>query len=81
MKMAKSKAETFVVRFMNVGARRLNWEERIPRPVDEMAIVRAVKKKGALLSREVEAPYEDDWHGVIYAGMREVGRYVIVPNQ
>jgi hypothetical protein len=79
--MAKKNGEFgFIVRFMNVGRMKLNWEQRIERPVDEVAIVTAIKKRKALMSKEVSAPYVDDYGGRIYAGVREVGSYVIVPG-
>lgn len=73
-------AETFLVKFRDVGRKKLSWEERIARPIDEQAIVTAVKRRKALLSRGISAPYVDDYGGFIYAGERAVGYYAIVPN-
>ena len=78
--MTKRQMAGFLVKFIDVGARKMNWEARIPRPVNEVAIVREVKRKKALRSRDIEAPYVDDYGGHIYAGVRSVGRYVIVPG-
>ncbi len=79
--MAKSsEGRGFLVRFMDVGARRLGWEERIARPVTEAKIVEAVQRKNALASRGIETGGSSDYGGTILAGGREVGRYLIVPG-
>lgn len=70
----------FLVKFNNVGARKLSWEQRIARPVTNEAIVSAVKKKKALMSRSVDAQSTSDYGGIIYAGDRPVGDYLIVPG-
>lgn len=79
--MAKSsEGRGFLVKFMDVGARRLGWEERIARPVTEAKIVVAVQRKKALASRGIETGSPSDYGGTILAGAREVGRYLIVPG-
>jgi hypothetical protein len=71
---------TFLVRFTAVGARHLSWEERIERPVTNAAIVKAVKRKKALVSKGVDAESTSDYGGIITAGGRGVGDYLIVPG-
>jgi hypothetical protein len=70
----------FLVRFMDVGARHLEWEERIEGPVTDAKIVGAVKRKKALMSKGIETGAFSDYGGTILAGGREVGRYLIVPG-
>lgn len=72
--------ETFEVRFSNVGGDRATWTERIARPVNELAIVTAVRRKGVVLSDDLSAPYVHDYGGTIYAGMHAIGTYAIVPG-
>jgi hypothetical protein len=74
------KEKGFLVRFMGVGARRLEWEERIERPVTDAKIVKAVKRRKALDSKWIETGGDSDYGGIILAGGREVGRYFIVPG-
>ena len=75
-----NKEKGFLVRFMDVGARHLEWEERIERPVTDAKIVEAVKRKKALMSKGIETGGSSDYGGTILAGGREVGRYLIVPG-
>lgn len=72
--------ETFLVRFNNVGRGNLSWEERIQRPVTNAAIVKAVKRKKAIVSKGVDAQSTSDYGGIITAGDRTVGSYFIVPG-
>lgn len=75
-----NKDKGFIVRFMGVGARHLEWEERIERPVTDAKIVKAVKRKKALMSQGIETGGSGDYSGTLFAGGREVGRYLIVPG-
>jgi hypothetical protein len=71
---------TSVVRFENVGAQHVTWEERIAWPITEAAIVRAVRLKGALGSRDISASEDSEYTGRIFAGVfRLVGTYTILP--
>lgn len=70
----------FLVKFNSVGRGRLNWEERIERPVTNEKIVKAVKRKKALASKAVDAESTSDYGGAIYAGDRPAGDYFIVPG-
>lgn len=74
------KEKGFLVRFMGVGARHLEWEERIERPVTDAKIVKAVKRRKVLASNGIETGGDSDYGGIILAGGREVGRYLIVPG-
>ena len=67
-------------RFIGVGARLLEWEERIARPVTDAKIVKAVQRKKALASKGIETGGSSDYGGTVLAGGREVGRYLIVPG-
>ena len=67
----------FIVRFMGVGVRLLEWEERIERPVTEAKIVKAVRRRKALSSKGIETRVDNDG-GTLLAGGREVGRYSVV---
>lgn len=74
------KKKGFLVKFIGVGSRCLEWEERIERPVTEAKIVKAVKRRKALASKGIETGGDSDYGGSILAGGREVGRYLIVPG-
>lgn len=78
--MKGNKEKGFLVRFMDVGARHLNWEERIERPVTDAKIVKAVQRKKALASKGIDVGGSSDYGGTIFAGDRETGRYLIVPG-
>lgn len=71
----------FLVRFTDVGALKKCWEERIPRPINEDTIEKAVRRSGALLSRGIKAVYsgDSDYFGHIYVGgLRRVGSFEVV---
>lgn len=76
-------ADTFLVRFSNIGARKVSWEERLPRPVDENQIVAAVRRKRVLMSQGIDAEFtgDSDYAGTIYVGgLRPVGKFLVVPG-
>lgn len=80
-KVKRQPVETFLVRFSDVGARKLTWEERIARPVSDASLVKAIKRKGALMSSGIDVSETSDWGGHIYVGgLRRVGSYLIVPG-
>lgn len=75
-----TKRDVFTVRFEDVGARHLTWEEPITRPVTDVKLIKAIKRKGALCSRGIDVVDTGDYAGAIYVGMfRRVGTYFIVP--
>lgn len=76
----RDRKKGFLVRFMGVGTRHLEWEERIERPVTDAKIVKAVTRRKALASKGIELEGNSDYGGIILAGGREVGRYLIVPG-
>lgn len=84
MKRSVDDQAGFLVRFMDVGAQRKNFEIRIARPVDDVSIslkLRAYNRKHhVLMSRDIYADGDSDYGGAIVAGVRTVGRYVIVPG-
>lgn len=63
------------IHFQNVGRDKVSWCEEI-REASEASIMRALRKRKALASREV---WVED--GEILAGGRLVGRYTILPDQ
>jgi len=69
------------VHFKDVGRNNLTWIERMPDHFNELDLVAAVRRRKALISREIgfEAVPEGVW-GAIYAGLREVGQFRIEAN-
>lgn len=78
--MGAKTSKGFLVKFESVGRARLNWEERIERPVTDAKIVAAVKRKKALASKGIDAQETTDYGGIIFAGDRPAGSYFIVPG-
>ncbi len=77
----EDKDKGFLVKFMEVGRNKVSWEERIRRPVTDDKIRAAVKKKNVLASRGVDVDSgASDYAGVVTAGSRIVGRFLIVPG-
>lgn len=62
------------VAFRNVGQYGASWDAEIE--PDEISIAKEARKTGRLNSRGVEAV-----DGIIYAGLRCVGSYTILPAQ
>lgn len=72
-------AGLMTVEFRNVGQNNLSWTAQMQRPANEAAIVRAIRKKGALMSRDIGIEFDPlSLSGSIYAGFRCVGRFEIV---
>ena len=67
-----------LIKFIDVGRDKKTWEEDIPLDdglLDGVAMVKAIRRKRALLSRGIEC--SDD--GLIFAGERAVGRWIVSP--
>jgi hypothetical protein len=69
-----------IVRFINIGRQKKAWFTDLNlsgnTAVNELLIAREARR--ALVSKDVEAVYEDETHGVIYAGVHCVGAFEIV---
>lgn len=69
-------ANTMLVKFHNVGRRKLSWDvnttDTTPTTIEEL-----VRKKGALMSHDISAEYTEDQEGIIFAGIRPVGTFQI----
>ena len=71
----------FLVRFSDVGRDKTCWEDRIGRPVDDVKVIRAIKKRKILASRDIDIDWGgSDYSGTIPASRRSVGRVLIVPG-
>ncbi len=64
------------VKFVDVGRSKMCWEEEIS-TVDELSIIRAVKKRKALASKEIDASVEGTGGTIYVAGFRPVGHFFI----
>ena len=74
-------AESVVVQFRDVGRDKKTWKSRVPwTPTGPSldALERAVIRKRALLSRDVEVTTNGHNEGHIFAGMRVVGTWRVV---
>lgn len=61
------------VEFIDVGRNKHRWTERLTQQPTEPILANLVRKRGALMSQDIEC----DAGLVIVGGMREVGRYEI----
>ncbi len=64
------------VHFRDVGRDSKSWSVVMPE-LTEAALLKAVKVKRAILSRFPEFQMVNDNEGVIYAGIRSVGRFFV----
>ncbi len=64
------------VAFFEVGRDKKSWVESMR--VTHAAIVKSIRKRRALISRDIEVEFhEDGSSGNIYAGTRPVGRFTV----
>ena len=61
------------IRFIEVGRNKLTWEEDL-KNIDESSLVRAIQRKGALMSQDISVEGSD----IIVGGLRTVGRTELV---
>lgn len=67
-----------IVKFVEVGRGRLDWEQELPN-IEEATVIDAVRRRVVLMSREVSATYEAaDNVGIIYAGAHMIGTFRVV---
>lgn len=65
------------IHFLNVGRNKATWDVQM-REVSEDAIIKAVRKKGCLMSRDIDVELSDDFSmGNVYAGCRCVGTFTV----
>lgn len=75
------KGQKFLVQFVRIGRGKVTWREYLPRPIAEVDIIRAIKKRKVLMSREVDVSFgQSDWHFTVTAGGRSVGVGVVIPG-
>jgi hypothetical protein len=70
------------VTFVNIGRNKRNFAEVVPFATCDV-IAKLAKKKGGLMSRDIDAAYDENadlnekCEGTIFAGMRPVGRFIV----
>ena len=66
----------YTVEFVGVGRNNTSWSVSLDQMPTEPILERHVRKRGALMSRDIECVFDEDLeHGIILAGMREVGAF------
>jgi hypothetical protein len=72
-----------IINFKNIGRLKRSWTEVMPYPhLDKIA--KAAKEKGALMSKDIQATYDENadlnerCEGTIFAGFRPVGRFEVM---
>lgn len=69
-----------VVSFSNVGRGKLSWTATLPR-LDDASMIREIKKRGALGSRDIDFSDDGSGGGAIYVGgFRQVGEWRVVES-
>lgn len=68
----------YEVQFIDVGRGKKCWNQTFQQEPTEPIIERAVKKSGALMSRDIEAVFDCADAGFIAAGFRPVGRFRVI---
>lgn len=70
------------IKFKNVGRLRKSWLVTYPTMPKADVLIREVKGKGALLSRDIDVEIdEENNRGVVYAGFRTVGEVEVTTNE
>ncbi len=64
------------VKFINVGRDQKSWTETIPE-LNYLNLKRAITRKSALMSRNIDFDLGDNDKGIIWAGMRKVGEFEV----
>jgi hypothetical protein len=74
------RGSAMIVRFINIGRQKKTWFTDLNlsgnAEVDKLLI--ATEARRALVSNDVDAEYEDETHGAIFAGVHCVGVFEIV---
>ncbi len=70
-------SEVYSVQFKDVGRNKISWSEEFHQLPTEAVIRRAVTRKKALMSRDIDVDLTDGV-GCIYAGIRAVGSFSVV---
>jgi len=65
-----------MVKFVDVGVNKLSWTATC-KEISFDWLYKQIKSKGALMSSEISF-YNEHGSGIIYAGLRAVGRFEIV---
>lgn len=66
----------YTVEFVGVGRNNTSWSVSLDQMPTEPILERHVRKRGALMSRDIECVFDEDLeHGCIFAGMRTVGSF------
>ncbi len=60
------------VEFVNVGRNKVSWAIET-KTVDEDFLALQVRKRGVLMSRDIDVSLSEDGTGIIFAGIRPVG--------
>lgn len=77
--MAEQRVHTIM--FHNVGRGKVSWSELLKQTPTLPIIERMVRKKGVLMSRDIEClSNEAGTAGTIYVGMRAVGTFELVTD-
>jgi len=67
------------IQFTDVGRHKRNWiaEIDISKPDDDvhLNILMEIDRNGGLISRGIDAEYDHDYNGTVFAGFRAVGTF------
>lgn len=70
-----------IVQFKDVGRDKKCWEDRISVPSFE-SLEHCLKKSGAVMSRDIDFDEDPDgMGGRVFAGVRAVGTYKLIPEE